>query len=137
MPLPKEYDIILDGLESRLCFFPETDDKYLTIEDIHEKLSKCYKKLKIKQNETKRDEALIAQAFGQNGLESYQAILKKAKEDANGNKKKGDLHYLDKAIRKPRLEKKKRRYGDIIRQACLFGKGTEAKSNVASAEEIF
>ena len=41
--LPKEYDVVLDGLESRL---DETGDKALTLEIVCEKLSQRYVRIK-------------------------------------------------------------------------------------------
>ena len=49
--LPKDYNVILDGLEN---FLTETVDDVLTINMIHKKLNHWYKKLKQKRGESRK-----------------------------------------------------------------------------------
>ena len=54
--LPEEYDVILDGLENR---FMATVDNALTIDLIHEKLNRTYKKVKSKKEEKSEKEKAL------------------------------------------------------------------------------
>ena len=53
--LPKEYDVILDGLKN--CLTVSVDDA-LTIEIIHEKWNHWYKKLKTKMKKKEKKKRL-------------------------------------------------------------------------------
>ena len=55
--LPKDYDVILDGLENCLM---ATGNNVLTIDMIHEKLNGRHKKLKTKRGKSEKEKALGA-----------------------------------------------------------------------------
>lgn len=57
--LPEDYDVVLDGLESRLML-KDGDPNKLTIEDVRDKLNNRYERLDERTEEVKEEKALAA-----------------------------------------------------------------------------
>ena len=57
--LPVEYDVVLDGMESRLML-PDEDANKLTIEDIRAKLNNRFERMDERESQAKQEVALIA-----------------------------------------------------------------------------
>ena len=84
--VPEEYDVVLDRMEDKLCLKDDNDNK-LTVEDIHNKLSDRYKKLKNKHYENTKKKALVAYQSSRKGMRNYADCLETSDNNEKDNLK--------------------------------------------------
>ena len=94
--LPVEYDVVLDGMESRLML-PDGDANKLTIEDVRDKLNNRFERMDERESQTKEEVAFanftkqfkgICRNCGKYGHKAFECPDKKPEGKGQGSNKK-------------------------------------------------
>ena len=94
--LPVEYDVVLDGMESRLML-PDGDANKLTIEDVRDKLNNRFERMDERESQTKEEVAFanftkqfkgICRNCGKYGHKAFECPDKKPEGKGQGGNKK-------------------------------------------------